>query len=65
MRGLIDYTIRSNIRNVTDLTVSIEAAALSERVTTFIVNSNNLATPQKLHVRVYNFCLYKTMGVSY
>jgi hypothetical protein len=54
MRALIDYTIRSNIRNVTDLTVTIEAVAFSDRVTTFRVNEHELATPKRLHVRNRN-----------
>jgi hypothetical protein len=51
MRALIDFTIRSNIRNVTDLTVTIEAVSMPDRVTTFRINSNQLATPKKLYVR--------------
>jgi len=53
MRALIDYTVRQNIRNVTDLSVTIEAVAVSNQITTFRVNSHELATPKKLQVPKY------------
>lgn len=50
MKALIDFTIRSNIRNVTHLTVTIEAVARPDVVTTFRINADQLSTRQVLKV---------------
>ncbi|OXA62186.1 Complement C3 [Folsomia candida] len=66
MRALIDYTIRSNIRNVTDLSVTIEAVSVPDRVTTFRINSDHLATPQKLHINpAYGTVKVQAKGAGY
>ena len=50
MRALIEYTIKSRIRDVTNLTVNIEAVALADKITPIHVHTDNLARPQRVHV---------------
>lgn len=50
MKALVEFTIRSNIRNVTDLTVTIEAVAIPDVVTTFRINADQLSRRQVLKV---------------
>ena len=50
MRALIEYTIKSRIRDVTNLTVNIEAVALADKITPIHVHTDNLAKPQRVHV---------------
>lgn len=50
MRALIDYTVRSRIRDVTALTVTIEAVALPGLVKTFHIDQDNLAHRQTLEI---------------
>lgn len=60
MKALVDYTIRSNIRNVTDLTITIEAVAIPDIVTTFRINADQLSTR-----RVLKVCLAYTIPVVF
>jgi len=55
MKALIDFTIRSNIRNVTDLTVTIESVAIPDIVTTFRINADQLSTRQVLKVSMHAY----------
>lgn len=50
MKALIEYTNRKRIREVSSLTVSIEATALPGQVVTFYVNDENRAQLQILEI---------------
>lgn len=51
MKALMDYTVRSRIRDVSSLTVTIEATSLPGQTKTLVVNEKNLAKLQILEVR--------------
>jgi CD109 antigen len=55
MKALIEYTVRSRIRDVSSLTITVEATALQDQSTTFYINDNNLAQLQTLEVCDGNF----------
>ncbi|ODM98885.1 hypothetical protein Ocin01_07797 [Orchesella cincta] len=66
MKALIDFTIRSNIRNVTDLTVTIEAVAIPDKVTTFHINADHLSTRQVLKISdAYGSVKVQVKGAGY
>lgn len=51
MKALMEYTNRERIRDVSGLTIYVEATALSQQPKlTLHVNRNNLATLQKIDV---------------
>lgn len=61
MKALVEFTIRSNIRNVTDLTVTIEAVAIPDVVTTFRINADQLSRRQVLKVSPRKHCIHKNL----
>ncbi|CAG7733856.1 unnamed protein product, partial [Allacma fusca] len=66
MRALIEYTIKSRIRDVTNLTISIEAVALPGKITPFHVNTRNLATQQKVKIpNAYGTVKVEAKGAGY
>ncbi|XP_071875421.1 macroglobulin complement-related [Bombus fervidus] len=50
MKALMDYTVRSRIRDVSSLAVTIEATALPGQTKTLFVNDNNLARLQTIEI---------------
>lgn len=50
MKALIDYTVRSRLRDVSTLTVTVEATALPGQAKILRVNENNIANLQKIEV---------------
>jgi CD109 antigen len=50
MKALIEYTVRSRLRDVSTLTVTIEATALPGQTKILKVNDNNIANLQKIEV---------------
>lgn len=50
MKALIDYTTRSRLRDVSELTVTIEATALPGQTKTLHVSSKNIAKLQTVEV---------------
>ncbi|XP_015596122.1 CD109 antigen isoform X2 [Cephus cinctus] len=50
MKALIDYTVRSRIRDVSSLTVTVEATALPGQTKTLYVNEKNIARLQTLEI---------------
>lgn len=55
MKALIEYTNRQRLRDVTQLTVTVEATALPGQPKILHVNPKNLATIQKLEVLYFLF----------
>lgn len=51
MKALMEYTNRERIRDVSGLTVFVEATSLAGQSKVLYVNSKNLATLQKIEVR--------------
>lgn len=51
MKALMDYTVRSRIRDVSALAVTVEATALPGQTKTLYVNNKNLARLQTIEVR--------------
>lgn len=51
MKALMEYTVRSRIRDVSSLTVTVEATALPGQTKTLTVNDKNLARLQTIEVR--------------
>lgn len=51
MRALIEYTVRKKLRDVSSLTVTIEATALPGNEKVLYINEHNLATLQSIDVR--------------
>lgn len=54
MRALIEYTVRQRIRDVSSLSVTVEATSLQGHVRNLYVNEKNLAQLQKIEVLVQN-----------
>lgn len=54
MKALMDYTVRSRIRDVSSLAVTIEATSLPGQSRTLYVNDKNLAKLQSVEVRHSN-----------
>jgi hypothetical protein len=54
MRALIEYTVRQRIRDVSSLSVTVEATALQGHIRNLYVNEKNLAQLQKIEVLVQN-----------
>jgi len=52
MKALMEYTVRSRIRDVSSLTVTVEATALPGKTKTLTVNDKNLARLQTLEVHL-------------
>jgi len=52
MKALIEYTVRSRLRDVSTLTVTVEATALPGQTKILKVNDNNIANLQKIEVSV-------------
>ena len=52
MKALIEYTVRTRIRDVSSLTVSVEATSLPGQTNKFIINDKNLAQLQTLNVSI-------------
>lgn len=50
MKALIEYTVRSRIRDVSSLLVSIEATSLPGQTKTLYINDHNLAQLQSIQV---------------
>jgi hypothetical protein len=50
MRALIEYTVRQRIRDVSSLSVTVEATSLQGHVRNLYVNEKNLAQLQKIEV---------------
>ncbi|XP_031826835.1 macroglobulin complement-related [Nomia melanderi] len=50
MKALMDYTVRSRIRDVSSLTVTVEATSLPGQTKTLFVNDKNLARLQKIEI---------------
>ncbi|KAF4531995.1 hypothetical protein B566_EDAN006540 [Ephemera danica] len=50
MKALVEYTIRQRLRDVSTLTVTVEATALPGQTKTLRVNENNWATLQKIEI---------------
>ncbi|XP_025075919.1 CD109 antigen [Pogonomyrmex barbatus] len=50
MKALMEYTVRSRIRDVSSLTVTVEATALPGKVRTLTVNDKNLAKLQTIEI---------------
>ena len=50
MKALMDYTVRSRIRDVSSLTVTVEATALPGQTKTLLVNEKNLARLQTIEI---------------
>ncbi|KAG7207858.1 hypothetical protein KM043_009457 [Ampulex compressa] len=50
MKALMDYTVRSRIRDVSSLTVTVEATALQGQTKTLYVNDKNLAKLQTIEI---------------
>lgn len=51
MKALMEYTVRSRIRDVSSLTVTVEATSLPGQTKTLVVNEKNLARLQTIEVR--------------
>jgi hypothetical protein len=54
MKALIEYTVRQRIRDVSSLSVTVEATSLQGHVRNLYVNEKNLAQLQKIEVLVQN-----------
>ncbi|XP_075216528.1 macroglobulin complement-related [Lycorma delicatula] len=50
MKALIEYTNRARLRDVSSLTVSVEATALPGQTKVFTVNNKNIAQLQKIEI---------------
>jgi len=50
MKALIEYTVRQRIRDVSSLSVTVEATSLQGHVRNLYVNEGNLAKLQKIEV---------------
>ncbi|XP_032681825.1 CD109 antigen [Odontomachus brunneus] len=50
MKALMEYTVRSRIRDVSSLTVTVEATSLHGEIKTLVVNNNNLAKLQTIEI---------------
>jgi hypothetical protein len=50
MKALIEYTVRQRIRDVSSLSVTVEATSLQGHVRNLYVNEKNLAQLQKIEV---------------
>lgn len=50
MKALIEYTVRSRIRDVSQLAVSVEATSLPGQTKTLYINDKNLAQLQTINV---------------
>lgn len=50
MKALIEYSNRQRLRDVTQMTITVEATALPGQTKTLHVNPKNLATLQKIEV---------------
>ncbi|XP_071443388.1 CD109 antigen [Hetaerina americana] len=50
MKALIEYTVRSRLRDVSQLTISVEATALPGQVKTLHVTDSNLAQLQRIEI---------------
>ncbi|XP_054001189.1 CD109 antigen [Hylaeus anthracinus] len=50
LKALMDYTVRSRIRDVSSLTVTVEATALPGQTKTLTVNDHNLARLQTIEI---------------
>lgn len=53
MKALMDYTVRSRIRDVSELSVTVEATALAGKSQTLHVTNKNLARLQSIEVSFY------------
>jgi len=57
MKALIEYTVRQRIRDVSSLSVTVEATSLQGHVRNLYVNEGNLAQLQKIEVSMeYSVC---------
>ncbi|KAK6643489.1 hypothetical protein RUM43_004996 [Polyplax serrata] len=66
MKALIEYTNRKRIREVSSLTVTIEATALPGEVVTFYVNDENRAQLQTLEIpRAWGTVKVQAKGAGY
>lgn len=54
LKALIEYTVRTRIRDVSQLAISVEPSS-SAKTNTFYINDNNLAQLQTLDVGHWNF----------
>jgi hypothetical protein len=50
MKALIEYTVRQRIRDVSSLSVTVEATSLQGHVRNLYVNEKNLAQLQRIEV---------------
>lgn len=55
LKALIEYTVRSRIRDVSQLAISVEATSLPGLTQTLYINDNNLAQLQSIDVRLTSF----------
>lgn len=56
LKALIEYTVRSRIRDVSTLSVTVEATSLPGQTQTLYINDKNLAQLQSINVRL--FCCF-------
>lgn len=52
LKALIEYTVRSRIRDVSTLSISVEATSLPGQTQTLYINDKNLAQLQSIDVRL-------------
>lgn len=52
MKALVEYTVRQRIRDVSSLSVTVEATSLQGHVRNLYVNEKNLAQLQRIEVRM-------------
>lgn len=52
LKALIEYTVRTRIRDVSSLAISVEATSLPGQTQTLYINDNNLAQLQTINVRI-------------
>ena len=50
MKALIEYTVRQRLRDVSALSVTVEATALGGHIRNLYVNEKNLAQLQRIEV---------------
>lgn len=55
MKALMEYTVRSRIRDVSSLSITVEATALKSPTKTLHVTNNNIAKLQSIEVRIGYF----------
>lgn len=52
LKALVEYTVRSRIRDVSQLAISVEATSLPGQTQTLYINDKNLAQLQSIEVRI-------------